>query len=272
MDKLEGWGERVVEDSQDDDLPEGWWQAERELETETNNNSISELVESTDKLQKKKQFQYKKGGKLNKAEIRELKKSCTSLLMWMTRPAIPTNPPPLPSSPTMNDAQEETDDMEWEEMGREEKLLIVSKKKEHWEVTRISRAIILDILEGAMAWSEEMPMRQLIDEIVLEGWMRMETMRINNIIMGLDKEVQRRLAENWLEKKAEEEDLLLTLKLKEERLKRLARIHLLKKRMKRKWDARKLQEILRMMRNMSIEDLEMELEEVEARAEQFPVT
>ena len=58
----------------------------------------------------------------------------------------------------------------------------------------------------------------------------------------------------------------MTLKLKEERLKRLARIHLLKKRMKRKWDARKLQEILRMMRNMSIEDLEMELEEVEAMA------
>ena len=85
-----------------------------------------------------------------------------------------------------------------------------------------------------ISWSEEKPMRQLIDEIVLEGWMRMETMRINNIIMGLDKEVQRRLAENWLEKKAEEEDLLLTLKLEEERQKRLARIHLLKEMMKRK--------------------------------------
>ena len=117
-----------------------------------------------------------------------------------------------------------------------------------------------------ISWSEEKPMRQLIDEIVLEGWMRMETMRINTIIMGLDQEVQRRLVENWLEKKAEEEDLLLTLKLEEERQKRLARIHLLKEVMKRKWDARKLQEILRMMRNMSIEDLEMELEEVEARA------
>ena len=87
-------------------------------------------------------------------------------------------------------------------MGREEKLLIVSKKKEHWVVTRNLRAIILDILEGAMAWSEEKPMRQLIDEIVLEGWMRMETIRINNII----KEVQRRLVEGWMEKKAEEKD------------------------------------------------------------------
>ena len=107
MDKLEGWGERVFEESQDDNLPEGWWQAP--------GNTIPKLVESTAPLQKKKTFKLKKGGKLNKAEIKELKKSCTSLLTWMTRPAIPT--PLLPSSPTMNEAQEETDDMELEEMG-----------------------------------------------------------------------------------------------------------------------------------------------------------
>ena len=263
---MEGWGERVVEDSQDDNLPEGWWQAERELETETSNNNISELVESTDKLQKKKQFQYKKGGKLNKAEIRELKKSCTSLLMWMTRPAIPTNPPPLPSSPTMNDAQEETDDMEWEEMGREEKLEIVRKKKEHWEVTRNARAIIVDLLEDAIAWAEEKPMRQLVNEIVLEGWRKMEIKRINNIIVSSDTEVQRRLMEGWVEKKAEEEALLLTLRLEEERQERLARIQLLKDIMKRKWDAKKLRQILRMMKQISLEDLTMEVDEVEARA------
>ena len=97
MDKLEGWGERVFEESQDDNLPEGWWQAPRELETETTSNNIPKLVESTAPLQKKKTFKFKKGGKLNKAEIKELKKSCTSLLTWMTRPAIPT--PLLPSPP-----------------------------------------------------------------------------------------------------------------------------------------------------------------------------
>ena len=93
MDKLEGWGERVLEESQDDSLPEGWWQAPRELET---TNNIPELVESTDPLQKKKTFKFKKGGKLNKAEIKELKISCTSLLTWMTRPAIPTTLLPSP--------------------------------------------------------------------------------------------------------------------------------------------------------------------------------
>ena len=195
-----------------------------------------------------------------------MKKSCSSLLTWMTRPAIPTNPPPLPSSPTMNDAQEETDDMEWEEMGREEKLEIVRKKKEHWEVTRNARAIIVDLLEDAMAWAEEKPMRQLVNEIVLEGWRKMEIKRINNIIVSSDTEVQRRLMEGWVEKKSEEDALLLTLRLEEERQERLARIQLLKEIMKRKWDAKKLRQILRMMKQMSLEDLAMEVDEVEARA------
>ena len=49
---------------------------------------------------------------MNKAEERELKKTCASLLTWVT---VPNNPPPIPSTPTMNNTQEETDDMEWEE-------------------------------------------------------------------------------------------------------------------------------------------------------------
>ena len=148
---------------------------------------------------------------MNKAEIKELKKSCTSLLTWMTRPAIPSNPPPLPSSPTMNDAQEETDDMEWEEMGREDKLEVVRRKKEQWEVTRNARAILIDLMEGSVKWVEEKPMRQLVDEVMQEGWMRLETSRINAIIRSSDMEVQRRLVEGWIEKKTEEEVLLLTL-------------------------------------------------------------
>ena len=79
-------------------------------------------------------------------------------------------------------------------------------------------------------------------------------------------ELQRRLVEGWIEKKTEEEALLLTLRLEEERQKRLERIDILKQVMKRKWNAKKLREILRMMRQMSLEDLEMEIEEVEARA------
>ena len=109
-------------------------------------------------------------------------------------------------------------------------------------------------------------MRQLVNEIVLEGWRKMEIKRINNIIVSSDTEVQRRLMEGWVEKKAEEDALLLTLRLEEERQERLARIQLLKEIMKRKWDAKKLRQILRMMKQMSLEDLTMEVDEVEARA------
>ena len=79
-------------------------------------------------------------------------------------------------------------------------------------------------------------------------------------------EVQRRLVDGWIEKKTEDEAFLLTLRLEEERQKRLERIKMLKHVMERKWNAKKLRRILGMMRQMSLEDLEMEIEEVEARA------
>ena len=55
------------------------------------------------------------------------------------------------------------------------------------------------------------------------------------------------------------------MSLEEERQERLARILLLKEIMRRKWDAKKLRQILRMMKQMSLEDLAMEVDEVEAR-------
>ena len=63
---------------------------------------------------------------------------------------IPTFPPPLPSPPTMKDAQEETDDMEREEVGREEKLERVRRKKEGWEVVRFAKVIVLELAEKAV--------------------------------------------------------------------------------------------------------------------------
>ena len=60
--------------------------------------------------------------------------------------------------------------------------------------------------------------------------------------------------------------MLLTLRLEELRQKRLARIAILKEVMSKKLNAQKLRDILKMMRRMTMEDLEMEIEEVEAKA------
>ena len=198
-----------------------------------------------------------------------MKKTCASLLTWVT---VPTIPPPLPSSPTMNDTQEETDDMEWEEMGRDEKLERVRKKKERWEISKMSMAIVMDLVKEAVAWSEEKPIREIVEDIVLEGWRHIETVRIMKTILDSEDEIQGRVMRYCLEKKAEEECLLLTLKLEEERQRRLVRTEFLKNILRKKMNAQKLKIMLRLMRLMSLDDLEMEVEQVEAMATELMET
>ena len=214
----------MTEDSVDENLLEGWVNNERGVENETYPGVQERKLPPAQN--NKKKFHYKKKGKLNKAEEKELKKTCASLLTWVTVPAIP---PPLPSTPTMNDTQEEKDDMEWEEMGREEKLERVWKKKERWEVSRISMSIVVDLVQEAVAWSEEKPLREIVEDIVLEGWRNIETARIMKMIADSEAEIQGRVVRYCLEKKAEEESLILTLKLEEERQKRLERTEVLKR-------------------------------------------
>ena len=271
LDKLEGWGESVTEDNVDENLPEGWWQKEQVIENETvsTGSRVQGSDLTTDESNKKKKFKYKKKGKLNKAEERELKKTCASLLTWVT---VPNNPPPIPSTPTMNDTQEETDDMEWEEMGREEKLERVRKKKESWELSKMSMAIVVDIVKEAVVLSEEKPIREMVEDIVLEGWRHVETARIMNMILDAEDEIKGRVIRYCLEKQAEEECLLLTLKLEEERQRRLKRTEVLKNILRKKMNAQELKKMLRMMRLMSLEDLEMEVGQVEARATELMET
>ena len=133
-------------------------------------------------------------------------------------------------------------------------------------MSRITRALTVELVEVAVAWAEERPIRELVDEIVLEGWRKFETEKILRMILGADGEVQTRVEKYILDKRAEEESMLLTLRLEEMRQKRLARIAILKEMMSKKLNAQKVRDILKMMQRMTMEDLEMEIEEVEAKA------
>ena len=91
LDKLEGWGEnRDNENEEDENLPEGWWR------TMDKNNNDRVVKNDTQPTKSKKvegdRFKFKKNGKLNKAEVQELKRTCNSILDWVKVPAIP---PPL---------------------------------------------------------------------------------------------------------------------------------------------------------------------------------
>ena len=140
------------------------------------NSSVEKEIISTqnENTKKERKFQYKKNGRINKAEEKELRRTCTSLLSWIQTPALPPPPPP---APTMNDAQEETDDMEWEEVGREERLERVRRKKEGWEVARFAKGMVLELAEKAVTIAENKFVSEWLEEIMLEGWRRIETGR-----------------------------------------------------------------------------------------------
>ena len=91
----------------------------------------------------------------------------------------------------MNDAQEETDDMEWEEVGRQEKLEKARRKKKGWELVRFAKGIVLELGEKAVNRAENKHVSECLEDIVLEGWRRIETGRALRSINNLEKEVQK---------------------------------------------------------------------------------
>ena len=262
LDKLEGWGESM-ENTTEENLPEGWWQTMNYIET--NSGVKKDLQPPKDNYDKEEdnKFKFKKSGKLNKAEVKELKRTCKSILSWVK---LPTLPPPLPSTPTTNTAQEGTEDMEWDEIGREERLEMVRSKKEKWELARMMNMITMEVVEKAASWSENYHVINILEDTLQEGWRRVETTRILGILTRSEKEIQARVLEACLLKKEEERILLAALGLEEEKQRRLERTRILKKILGRKLGAINLRKVIRMMNLMTIDDLEMEVEEVEAKA------
>ena len=70
-------------------------------------------------------------------------------------------------------------------MGREEKLERVRKKKEGWEIVRFTKNIVLELGERAVTWTENTHIRDWLEEIILEGWKRIE--RVLRIIKNQEK-------------------------------------------------------------------------------------
>ena len=169
MDKLEGWGENG-EDNEDENLPEGWWET---VEQQDNSRIIEE---DTTPLKRKRDeeegFKFKKRGRLNKAEEKELKRTCKSILNWVKVPAIPALPTPSPSINSVNITQEEEAyEMEWEEVWRGERVEKARSRKEKWEV---ARTVVTEIVEKATTESENGHVIQLLNETLQAGWKRIE--------------------------------------------------------------------------------------------------
>ena len=261
-------------------------------------------------------------GRLNKAEEKELKRTCKSILNWVKVPAIPALPTPSLTINSVNITQEEEAyEMEWEEVWRgervekarsrkekwevartvvteivekattesenghviqllnetlqagwkrieekEEKKKKAKEKKEEWEIKRIARQITTGVVEDAVSRSEIKHIENIVEDTLHEGWRRMETTRILGIMEETEEEVKERVLEACLSKKEEEKNLLAALRMEEERLKRLERTKTLKLILGKKLGAKRLRSMMNMMKDMSMEELGMEVEEVEDRA------
>ena len=132
-------------------------------------------------------FKFKKNGKLNKAEVQELKRTCNSILDWVRVPTFPPISLPLHSRNIM---QEDTEVMEWEEMGKEEKLEKARKKKEKWKVARMINLITMEMVEKAVSRSENSHVKQILEDTIQEGWRRI--MRKEEKVEKAKKKKERR--------------------------------------------------------------------------------
>ena len=175
LDILEGWGENDTESPEHETIPEGWRHLETEKENEIQGMDLRTSPRNKKNNIKKTKFEFKKRGRLNKAEEGELKRTCGSMLNWVT---VPTINPPLQPLTTIRDAQEDVQELEWEERCREERkeerLDLVMKKKEGWKIVRIAKDLTIEMMEKAVSITDKKNIINLMNDIVQDVWKRLE--------------------------------------------------------------------------------------------------
>ena len=304
LDKLEGWGENTNQD-EEENLPEGWWSitnckdvdsteegnnantvggtkqisipecwlqdhqivgdddidnSTTPVEDDSDVNPEKRVVEVVPQMDERKdlpaKFKFKKRGKLDKKEIKELQKTNTSMMSWLVRKG--TTPMHVP--------QLEQEDMEWVDGDREEKLARVERKKLEWATTRLCRSVLLGTVDDAVTRGENRHLVEMMDSLVEEAWRRIEVERLVREVINSGEEIQARVEIILSEKRLEERELRLAMEREECKQRRLERIKVLQKTLMKKYEATKLKQILRMLRMLRLEDLEMEVDVVERKA------
>ena len=93
----------------------------------------------------------------------------------------------------------------------------------------------------------------------------MEVKRLVEEVTNSEEEVQQRVESLLSRRRQEEKTLLLVLEEEEAKERRLKRIEMIKEVWKRKIAATNLRKIMRMLRAMSLEDLDMEVDSIEMK-------
>ena len=129
---------------------------------------------------------------------------------------------------------------------KEEKRMKAREKRKAWELKRIARLITTGVVEEAVSRSEMKHIESIVEDILREGWRRVETTRILQIMDETEEEVQERVLKACMRKKEEEGNLLSALRKEEERQRRLERTRTLKLILGKKLGAKRFRSMMTM--------------------------
>ena len=248
-------------------IPEGWMKDKdnkdkHDTSNKTNTN-ISKPIETEGVPQIRKgknppsKVKIKKRGRLEEREMVEIKKTNRSMMSWLVGKV---------SKPTQVQLEPEPEEMDWQDRDREEKVARVERKKLEWASTKLSRSVLLDMVNDTVSFVENKHLVRMMSEVVDEAWRRVEVRRLVWDITDCEDEIQQRVEQILSTRRAEEKELAAALVKEEAKQKRLKRIIMIKEIWKKKLEATNLKRMLRMLRKLSLEDLEMDVDVVELKA------
>ena len=245
-------------------IPEGWMKDKINKDNHDTfnkiNTNISKPIE-IEEIRKGKnppsKVKIKKRGRLEEREMVEIKKTNRSMMSWLVGKV---------SKPTQVQLEPEPEEMDWQDRDREEKLARVERKKLEWASTKLSRSVLLDMVNDAVSLVENKHIVRMMSEVVEEAWRRVEVRRLVWDITDCEDEIQQRVEQILSTRRAEEKELAAALVKEEAKQKRLKRIIMIKEIWNKKLEATNLKRMLRMLRKLSLDDLEMDVDVVELKA------
>ena len=124
----------------------------------------------------------------------------------------------------------------------------------------------MEVVCATVQQGEQKHLRIIVSDIVEEAWRRLEVNRLVKEVINGDEEIRLRVERLLSAKRVEEKELLDAVERGEAREKRLNRIMMIKLIWEKKLAAKNIRKMYRMLEQLSLEDLEMEIDDIELKA------
>ena len=216
-------------------------------------------------------FKFKKKGRINSKEQEEIQRTHRSLFSWIKNPQSSSNSAKMDSQGRKNDLIVEGS------KGRGENMDVDKPECEVWalewltgtiediETNRmVCRSLVEDMVHGSVVQGERRHITMLVQRVFSDAWKEAQINKLWEMFLNLDRDIQAGV-EKRLATRREEEGILLRMGEEQERREQKVEKARIRSRMfKQKAAAVLLRKVMTKMRELSVEDWNMEVvEEVE---------